>query len=120
MSNWSRDLLGVKTMSEVSSSASISAGSLTLDVSKGTIFNVPLNADVTSLSITNVPSGSSGLTVLFTADGTPRSVTWGASVLWPGGSAPTITSTNGKVDIFSLVTTNGGTNWYGFVGGQNL
>jgi hypothetical protein len=120
MANWSRDLLGVQTLSEVSSSASISSGTLTLDLSLGTIFNVTLNANVTSFSITNTPTGSSAVTIVFTADGTPRAVAWGASVLWPSGNAPLLTSTNGKKDVFSLITLDSGTNWYGFVGGQDL
>jgi hypothetical protein len=40
--------------------------------------------------------------------------------LWPAGASPLLTSTNGKKDVFSFVTLDGGTNWHGFVGGQNL
>jgi hypothetical protein len=39
-------------------------------------------------------------------------------VKWPGGTAPTLTTTNGKYDIFSFIYD--GTNWYGFIGGQNF
>ena len=120
MSNWSRDSYGVKNLSEVSASASISSGTLTLDLSTAGVFYVSLNAAITTLTISNAQSvGSSAFTLIFTADGTARSVTWGASVLWPGGTAPTLTSTNGKKDIFSFMTLNGGTNWHGFTGGQN-
>lgn len=121
MSNWSRSLAGVQTLSEVSASAAISGGTLTLDLSTAGIFYVNLNANVTTLTISNTQTiGSSAFTLIFIADGTPRSVTWGASILWPGGTAPTLTSTNGKDDIFSFVTIDGGTTWYGFNGGQNL
>lgn len=121
MSNWSRSLAGVQTLSEVSASAAISAGTLTLDLSTAGIFYVNLNANVTTLTISNTQTiGASAFTLIFIADGTPRSVTWGASILWPGGTAPTLTSTNGKDDIFSFVTIDGGTTWYGFNGGQNL
>lgn len=121
MSNWSRSLAGVQTLSEVSASASISGGTLTLDLSTAGIFYVNLNAAVTTLTISNTQSiGSSAFTLIFTADGTPRSVTWGGSILWPGGTPPTLTSTNGKDDIFSFVTLDGGTTWFGFTGGQNL
>jgi hypothetical protein len=34
--------------------------------------------------------------------------------------APTLTSTNGKVDIFTFVTWDAGTNWYAFTSGQNF
>jgi hypothetical protein len=120
MSNWSRDLYGVKLLSEVSSSATIIAGSLEIDLSQGTTFNVDLNANVTSFSITNPQSGSSAFTLFLTADGTQRAVSWGASVLWAGGFSPTITSGSGKVDIFGFVSRDSGTSWYAFVGGQNL
>lgn len=120
MSNWSRDLYGVKTLSEVSSSAAISSATLPINLNLGTVFYVSLNSDITSIAITNISSGSTAFTIVFTADGTPRSITWGASIMWPGGAAPTLTSTNNKKDIFSFMTLNGGTNWYGFIGGQNL
>jgi hypothetical protein len=119
MSNWSRDLYGVKSLSEVSSSAAISTNTLTIDLSMGGVFYTTLNADVNTFTVTNTPAGSATFTLVFTADGTARSVTWGASVLWSGGTPPTLTSTNGKKDIFSFMTLNGGTNWHGFTGGQN-
>jgi hypothetical protein len=121
MSNWSQDLRGVRNLSEVSASAAISAGTLTLDLSTAGVFYVSLNAAITTLTISNTQTaGSSAFTIIFTADGTPRSVTWGGSILWPAGASPLLTSTNGKKDVFSFVTLDGGTNWHGFVGGQNL
>ena len=121
MSNWSRDSYGVKNLSEVSASATITGGALQLDLSTAGIFYVNLNSNITAFGFTNVQSiGSSACTLIFIADGTPRSVVWGASVLWPSATAPTLTSTNGKEDIFSFATIDGGTTWFGFVGGQNL
>lgn len=121
MSNWSRSLNGVQTLSEVSSSATISAGSLTLDLSTGNTFYVSLNGAVSTFTISNPQSiGASAFTLVFTADGTARSVTWGTAVSWSGGTAPTLTSTNNKRDVFTFLTLNGGTNWYGFTGGQNF
>ncbi len=119
MSNWSRDLLGVDSLSEVSASATISAGALTLDLNNAGVFNVSLNGAITTFTISNPPAGSSALTLIFTADGTARSVTWGTAVTWSGGTAPTLTSTANKRDVFTFLTLNGGTNWLGFTGGQN-
>lgn len=119
MSNWSRDLFGVRSLSEVSSSANISTATLTLNLTGSTTFNVPLNSAITTFTIGGAPSGSSAFTLIFTADGTPRAVTWGAAVTWSGGTAPTLTSTSGKRDVFTFLTLNGGTNWLGFTGGQN-
>lgn len=121
MSNWSQDSRGIRNLSEVSASAAISAGTLTLDLSTAGVFYVPLNANITTLTISNTQStGASAFTLVFTADGTPRSVTWGGSILWPSAIAPSLTSTNGKKDVFSFMTLDGGTTWYGFTGGQNF
>jgi len=112
----------LKFYNEPTSSPSISAGTLTLDLSAAQVFTVSLNASVTTLTISNTPATASrsiGFTLILTADGTARTVAWGAAVLWPGGTGPTLTSTNGKKDVFSFVTTDGGTTWLGFVGGQN-
>jgi hypothetical protein len=45
-----------------------------------------------------------------------RAVTW-STVYWPGDTAPTITTTASKQDIFSFFSD--GTKWYGTTVGQN-
>lgn len=111
----------VTGLNETKTAPTISGGTLTLNCSAGNVFSVSLNANITTLTFTNVPtSGTSySLTLSFTADGSARTITWGASVLWPNGAAPTLTSTNGKVDTFVLYTFNAGTTWYAFTAGQN-
>lgn len=121
MSNWSRDLYGVAKLTEVSSSASISSNTLTLDLSKGTVFYASLNADINTLTISNpLTPGASSFTLILTADGTQRVITWPGSVSWNNSLTPTPSSTNGVRDVFSFMTLNGGTNWYGFISGQNF
>lgn len=112
----------IQDYGEVRTTPSISSGTLTLNLENGNVFGVSLNASITTLTISN-PSASGtacSFTLAFTADGTARTVTWGASVKWPGGVGPTLTSTNGKVDIFTFVTWDAGTTWYGFTAGQNF
>lgn len=106
---------------ETKTAPTISAGTLTLNCSSGNVFAVALNANITTLSFSNVPTTGTAyaLTLSFTADGTARTVTWGASVKWPSGTAPTLTSTNTKVDTFVLTTWDAGTTWYAFTAGQN-
>lgn len=113
--------LTVTGAKETKTAPSISTNTLTLDCSAGNVFAVSLNSNITTLSFTNVPASGTayGMTLSFTADGTARTITWGSAVKWPGGTAPTLTSTNGKVDTFVLTTWDGGTTWYAFVGGQN-
>lgn len=48
------------------------------------------------------PSGPASLVLKFVNDGTARTITWPATVLWSGGTKPTHTGTNGKVDLIAL------------------
>ena len=40
-------------------------------------------------------------------------MTWPATVLWSGGTAPTLTATNGKVDVITFVYDETNSNYYG-------
>ena len=111
------------TFSEPTSSPSISAGTLVLDLSVSRVFTVSLNASVTTLTISNTPataSMSQNFSLILTADGTARTITWPASVKWANNDAPSLTSANAKKDILSFVSTDAGTTWYGFIGGLNF
>ena len=112
----------LRDYSETVSSPTISAGTLVLNLETSNIFTVSLNAAITTLTISNPPASGSGgsFTLIFTADGTARAVTWPAAIKWAGGTAPTITSASGKADSFAFFTSDGGTNWQGYVGGQNF
>lgn len=105
---------------ETKTAPSISSGTLTLDCSSGNVFNVSLGANVTTLSFSNVPSTGTayGLTLSLSITGS-FTVTWPSSVKWPGGTAPTLTTTSGKTDTFVLFTYDGGTTWWAFTAGQN-
>lgn len=109
------------TYTETKTAPTIVSNALTIDLSTGTHFAVSLNAAVT-VTITNPPtSGKAGsFTIAFTADGTPRVITWPASVKWAGNAPPTPTSTSTKVDIYSFITYDGGTSYFAFVAGQSF
>jgi hypothetical protein len=112
----------IQNYSEVCTIPTISSGNLTLNMANGNIFGpVALNANITTLTISNPPAnGTAGsLTLLLKANGTALSVTWPASILWSGGTAPTLTSTANKTDIFTFVTVDGGTSYIGLKAGQN-
>ena len=112
----------ITSLVETKTAPTISSGTLTLDCSLGNVFHVSLDAAITTLTISNIPTTGNafGITLAFTMDGTARAVTWGAAIKWGGGNAPTLTSTNAKVDIFVLTTWDGGTTWYAMTGGQNF
>jgi len=110
-------------LNETKTAPTIASGVLALNCASGNVFHVSLNAAITSITFSNIPTTGTayGLTLAFTADGTARAVTWPAAVKWAsGGTAPTLTSTNNKVDIFVLTTWDGGTTWYAMTGGQNF
>ncbi|WP_319798331.1 hypothetical protein [Nitrobacter sp.] len=100
--------------------SAITAGVLNLDLLTSTSFPIANNANVTTLNILNATAGMAlSFSVLLTADGTQRTWTWPASVVWPFG-APTLTSTNGKRDLFSFMSFDGGTTWIAFTAAQGF
>jgi hypothetical protein len=61
------------------------------------------------------------VTVILIQDATGgRTVTWPAGTKWPNGVAPTLTTTANAINIVTLMTTNAGTNWYGFLAGAGM
>jgi hypothetical protein len=108
--------------SETLVSPVISAGVLTLDLATANSFTVALNANISSFVFNNVaPSGTmQGFVLIFVADGTLRTASWPVTLKWPGGAAPTLTSTAGKQDVITVLTTDGGATWLAFIPAQNL
>lgn len=110
----------LKNYREVMSAPSIVSSGLTIDLSQGNVFLTTLNSNITNINIINVDSTSNrsqGFTLVFTMDGTARSVTWPTSVKWPGSGVPVLSSGNLKQDVFSFVTHTNGSGWLGFIGG---
>jgi hypothetical protein len=107
---------------ETYTTPSISSGTLTLNIENGNVFRATLNANITTLTISNPPatSNAGSFTLIFDADGTARTVTWPAAVKWPGGTAPTLTSTASRSDVFVFYTNNAGTTWYAMTAAQNF
>lgn len=89
----------------------------TVDLANGTLVILTLTGDVTYTFPTPVAGKSFTLVQKQDATGS-RTVTWPASVKWPSGTAPTITSTASKADKF-VFTAIDGTSWLGSVAGQN-
>jgi len=88
----------------------------TIDLAGGSVQILTLTGNCT-FTFPTATAGQSFI-LLLKQDGTGgRTVTWPASVEWPGGTAPTITSTASKMD--KLVFTAADSNWYGSVAGQS-
>lgn len=88
----------------------------TIDLANGTVQVLTLTGNCT-FTFPTVAAGKSFI-MLLKQDGTgSRTVTWPATVKWPGGTAPTITSTASKLDKY--IFTSDGTNWYGSDAGKS-
>ena len=88
---------------------------ITVSLTNGTVQQLTLTGNATI----TMPTASAGksFVIMLKQDGTgSRTVTW-STVTWPSGTAPTITSTASKQDIYSFFSD--GTNWYGATIGQN-
>ena len=105
----------IKTISTLSSTVS-------LDLSSFQNFEHQLANNVT-YTFANPPQSSVfGFTLKLVQDpaATGYSVTWPASVNWPAASAPTLTATANGVDMMVFTTSDGGTNYYGFLAALDL
>jgi hypothetical protein len=88
---------------------------LTVSLANGTIQILTLTANAT-ITMPTAVAGKSFIIILRQDATGSRTVTW-TTVNWPAGTAPTITSTASKQDIFSFFSD--GTSWYGTTIGQN-
>ena len=89
----------------------------TIDLANGTVQYLTLTDNCTYTFPTPVAGKSFILIQKQDATGS-RTVTWPASVAWPGATAPTLTATASKADKF-VFTAIDGSNWLGSVAGQN-
>lgn len=86
-------------------------------VTVATISYITLTANLT-LTFPTAAAGQS-FTIVLKQDSTPRSVTWPGTVQWPSGTAPTLTATSAKRDVFTFLCVDG-TNFLAFTAAQNL
>jgi len=81
-----------------------------IDLSTGSFFKKTISGN-TTFTFSSAPG--TGHVGSFTVELTHNSgtVTWPATVKWPAGTAPTLTS--GKTHLFAFVTTNAGSTYHG-------
>lgn len=91
---------------------------ITFDLDEANIHTVTLGGNRT-LAISNEDAGQA-FVIRLAQDGTgSRTVTWFSTIKWAGGSAPTLTTTASKADVFGFICTSSG-NYDGYVIGQNI
>lgn len=103
---------------ETKSAVTQSTGTLTLDCATANVFEFTPSQNITTLTISNIPTSGDAYAMVLKITGSAYTIAWGAAVKWAGGTAPTLSSSN--TDVIVLLTVDAGTNWYGFVSGQDL
>ena len=95
--------------------------STTIDISAATNFVHDLTG-ATTYTFSNPAStgNASSFTLTIIQGATARTITWPSTVRWAGGTAPTLSTANNAVDVFTFYTIDGGTNYYGFTAGQAM
>ena len=99
------------------------AASQSIDITLGNVHTCTLAVATTTFTFDNpaVTGKGCSFTLITTQDASgSRGITWPASVDWAAATAPTLTATANRTDIFTFVTYNAGTNWIGFTAGQDF
>jgi len=106
------------TLQVVSSTGS----SYTIDTNTANYWDITLTSNTVTLSFTPKNSGNlSTFTLVVRQDGTgSRQISWPGSVDWAGGLVPTLSTGANDVDIFSFLSTDGGTTWFGVLSGNDF
>lgn len=113
--------LAFKKNTETYTTAAISANTLTIDLNEGSVFITTSNANINTFTISNATAGrAASFVLILVGNGGTYNQTWGASVKWPSGAAPLMSTINGAVDAITFITYNGGVTWLAFGGGQNF
>ncbi len=114
----SQTLTNKTQVARVAAYSPAGAGTTTLDLSTGGIHVVTMPAATQTLAISNGTTGQCFIVEInnVTSQG---ALTWFTTIKWAGGSAPSLTGTNGKKDTFGFRITGAGT-YDGYIVGQNI
>lgn len=91
---------------------------ITFDMNVSDLHTVTLGGNRTLLFSNAAPSQRFIISLTQDASGS-RTVTWDSGVRWSGGTAPTLTTTPAKEDIFTFLTMASG-DYRGFTAGPNF
>ena len=87
---------------------------ITWDLTTNQIFRINLNANITTFNLTGTLSSLVGnqYEVIVRYNG-GTTVSWNTNMKWTAATAPTLTGTSGKIDVFTfVVASTDGTNFY--------
>jgi hypothetical protein len=81
--------------------------SITLNLKSNNNFHIDTSAAISTINLTNIVEGQSGHIIINNTAENTHTITWQVSggnttyIKWQGGSAPTLSSTSGYVDLLS-------------------
>ena len=91
-------------------------GTQDFDLTLGNVASVTVDTSANTFTFSNPSASGTACTLtLIITNGASQTLNWPSSVDWAGGTAPTLTA-SGR-DVLTFLTIDGGTIWYGFVGG---
>ena len=91
----------------------VSSGVVDIDLSLGDYFALAPTANITSITFSNLPGSGKGASkfIRFTQDSTPRTVAWPSSFQWDSGTADSVSTAFGAIDLIAITTFDNGTKW---------
>ena len=119
------DANGVITLdngfSEEYAAVTSSSNAVSLDLRTAGNFSHDLTENTTISFANPAASGKvSAATLRIIQGSTARTITWNSSIKWASDTAPTLSTGDNDVDIFTFYTVDGGTTYYGAVVGQDM
>jgi len=118
-------VIGTPTLSayrETTTTNAAVTGTFTVDMAVANIFNLTQTGSTTYTFSNPATSGTTSNFLIAIKQGGVGSftATWPASVKFPNGSTPVLTTAVGKVDIFNFISFDGGTTYFGSLSLANL
>jgi len=99
--------------------SALSGATPTVNCENGNVFTLTTSA-ATTFTFSNAPSSGTAYAFILKVVSTGNHpLTWPSSVKWPTGSAPDY-PLSGETYIYGFLTHDGGTTWYGFLGGADF
>jgi hypothetical protein len=100
--------------------ASSAASTVTLDLATATSFSLTMG-QATTFAFSNPPGSGTAFsfTLFLTQHSSAVAITWPNTVDWAGGSAPDAAAAN-ALQAYAFFTRDGGTTYYGFLGGTAI
>jgi len=96
------------------------AATITCNLATGTSFATTMDENTTFVFSNPPASGTAfSFTLVVTQHSTAVTITWPNTVDWAGGSAPAAASDD-EVQAYGFLTRDGGTTYYGFLGGTAI